>query len=156
MPWIAATAVTLAPTAWLFEAAAHRPGRPAIQKTSGPLDPGVVPEMIGALLQIPRFEPVPPLGGQRGHPITTGAGDSYSFQMSAVRALRSGMGGSFALGTGSYQKVAQDQSSRVSARPSFQAICWIVMRTFWRQPTGSGRCRRYMVTKSLSLRLHPL
>ena len=37
--------------------------------------------------------------------------------MSAVRAFTSGMGGSAALGTGSYQNVAHDQSSWVSASP---------------------------------------
>ena len=39
--------------------------------------------------------------------------------MLAVRAFTSGSGGSGALGTGSYQNVAHDQSSCVSARPFF-------------------------------------
>jgi len=51
-----------------------------------------------------------------------------SCQMSAVRASSLGIGGRGALGIGSYQKVAVDQSSWISARPFCQAICWIVMR----------------------------
>jgi hypothetical protein len=40
-----------------------------------------------------------------------------SFQMSTVRALTSGRASRVALGTGSYHKVALDQSSLVSASP---------------------------------------
>jgi hypothetical protein len=53
---------------------------------------------------------------------------TYSFGRLAVRTFRSGSVGSGALGVGSYQKVAVDQSSRVSASPSFQATCWMVSR----------------------------
>ncbi len=79
-----------------------------------------------------------------------------SFQRSAMRALASGRAGKGALGTGSYQKVAADQSSAVSASPPRQAICWIVIRASFCQAIGSGRCQRYMETKWFWLRLHPL
>src|SRR5262245_28957562 len=80
----------------------------------------------------------------------------YLLQIFAVRACTSGIGGKGALGTGSYQKVAQDQSSRVSASPSFQAICWIVIWHSFSQAIGSGKCHRYIVTKLFSFKLQPL
>src|SRR5271157_355778 len=69
---------------------------------------------------------------------------TYSFGRLAVRAFRSGSVGSGALGVGSDQKVAVDQSSRVSTSPSFQAICWMVIRASRCQAIGSARCHRYM------------
>ena len=67
------------------------------------------------------------------------APEAQSLQRSAVRACRSGRAGSGALGTGSYQYVALDQSSEVSARPLFQAICWMVMRACCCQASRIGK-----------------
>ena len=78
---------------------------------------------------------------------------TYSFGRLAVRAFWSGSVGSGALGVGSYQKVAADQSSQVSASPSFQAICSMVIRAPRCQAIGSARCHRYMELNSLPTKL---
>ena len=78
--------------------------------------------------------------------------------MFAVRAFTPGIGGSAVLGNGSYQNVAQDQSSCVSTspRPLSPVSCWMVIRASFCQAIGSAKCQRYIETKLFSFRLHPL